>query len=383
MIIDNLSIIACLIIVLLTATSLFANPFVRKIQNEGEADPRLVDEQHLPNVTVLVLANNNAQALDAHLPLLLTQDYPAAYEVVVVGEQGDLNVETVVKQFSQNKHLYATYIPPRSLFMSKKKLAVALGVKAAHYDWVLLLDSNCHPVSDTWLKSMASHMDIDANLVIGYSNYDEETKSYYRFDRLRNDCYLLRCAQRSIAYRANGVNIAFRKSEFIKDDGYRGNLHLVNGEYDFIVNKYARTDSARIAIDEDAWIREEKPTPKVWHDRNICYANVRKYLERSFGIRALYNVDMTMMHLNYIVLLLAIVAASILQNWIVLAVASLALILTLVLRSMAAVKVYRQFGEHIACWKTVFFELYIVWHSLATNIRYAKSDKRDFSTHKL
>lgn len=383
MIIDNLSIIACLIIVLLTATSLFANPFVRKIQNEGEADPRLVDEQHLPNVTVLVLANNNAQALDAHLPLLLTQDYPAAYEVVVVGEQGDLNVETVVKQFSQNKHLYATYIPPRSLFMSKKKLAVALGVKAAHYDWVILLDSNCHHVSDTWLKSMASHMDIDANLVIGYSNYDEETKSYYRFDRLRNDCYLLRCAQRSIAYRANGVNIAFRKSEFIKDDGYRGNLHLVNGEYDFIVNKYARTDSARIAIDEDAWIREEKPTPKVWHDRNICYANVRKYLERSFGIRALYNVDMTMMHLNYIVLVLAIVAASILQNWIVLAVASLALILTLVLRSMAAVKVYSQFGEHIACWKTVFFELYIVWHSLATNIRYAKSDKRDFSTHKL
>lgn len=383
MIIDNLSIIACLIIVLLTATSLFANPFVRKIQNEGEADPRLVDEQHLPNVTVLVLANNNAQALDAHLPLLLTQDYPAAYEVVVVGEQGDLNVETVVKQFSQNKHLYATYIPPRSLFMSKKKLAVALGVKAAHYDWVILLDSNCHPVSDTWLKSMASHMDIDANLVIGYSNYDEETKSYYRFDRLRNDCYLLRCAQRSIAYRANGVNIAFRKSEFIKDDGYRGNLHLVNGEYDFIVNKYARTDSARIAIDEDAWIREEKPTPKVWHDRNICYANVRKYLERSFGIRVLYNVDMTMMHLNYIVLVLAIVAASILQNWIVLAVASLALILTLVLRSMAAVKVYSQFGEHIACWKTVFFELYIVWHSLATNIRYAKSDKRDFSTHKL
>lgn len=383
MIIDNLSIIACLIIVLLTATSLFANPFVRKIQNEGEADPRLVDEQHLPNVTILVLANNNAQALDAHLPLLLTQDYPAAYEVVVVGEQGDLNVETVVKQFSQNKHLYATYIPPRSLFMSKKKLAVALGVKAAHYDWVLLLDSNCHPVSDAWLKSMASHMDIDANLVIGYSNYDEETKSYYRFDRLRNDCYLLRCAQRSIAYRANGVNIAFRKSEFIKDDGYRGNLHLVNGEYDFIVNKYARTDSARIAIDEDAWIREEKPTPKSWHDRNICYANVRKYLERSFGIRALYNVDMTMMHLNYIVLVLAIVAASILQNWIVLAVASLALILTLVLRSMAAVKVYRQYGEHIACWKTVFFELYIVWHSLATNIRYAKSDKRDFSTHKL
>lgn len=226
-------------------------------------------------------------------------------------------------------------------------------------------------------------MDIDANLVIGYSNYDEETKSYYRFDRLRNDCYLLRCAQRSIAYRANGVNIAFRKSEFIKDDGYRGNLHLVNGEYDFIVNKYARTDSARIAIDEDAWIREEKPTPKVWHDRNICYASVRKYLERSFGIRALYNVDMTMMHLNYIVLVLAIVAASILQNWIVLAVASLALILTLVLRSMAAVKVYSQFGEHIACWKTVFFELYIVWHSLATNIRYAKSDKRDFSTHKL
>ena len=128
MIIDTLSIIACLIIVLLTATSLFANPFIRRIQQKGYVDPQLVDEQHLPNVTVLVLANNNAQALDAHLPLLLTQDYPADYEVVVVGEQSDLHVETVIKQFAQNKHLYATYIPPRSLFMSKKKLAVALGV---------------------------------------------------------------------------------------------------------------------------------------------------------------------------------------------------------------------------------------------------------------
>ena len=383
MIIDTLSIIACLIIVLLTATSLFANPFIRRIQQKGYVDPQLVDEQHLPNVTVLVLANNNAHALDAHLPLLLTQDYPADYEVVVVGEQSDLHVETAIKQFAQNKHLYATYIPPRSLFMSKKKLAVALGVKAAHFDWVLLLDSNSHPVSDTWLKSMASHMDPDANLVIGYSNYDQDTKSYYRFDRLRNDCYLLRCAQRSIAYRANGVNIAFRKSEFIENDGYRGNLHLVNGEYDFIVNKYARPYSARIAIEPDAWVREETPTPKTWHDRNICYASVRKCLQRSFGIKALFTIDLTMMHLNYTLLLLSIVASAILHNWLVLAVASLALILTLVLRTMAAKKVYRQFGEQIASWKTVFYELYIVCHSLATNIRYTKSDKRDFTTHKL
>ena len=384
MIIDTISIISCIIITVLLVVSVVANPFFRKTDKADDFDtPNSVNDSDMPRITVLVLANNNAQALDANLSIILTQDYAPGYEVIVVGEKGDLPTEAVVEQYAHRGHLYATYIPHRSLFMSKSKLAVALGVKAAHNEWIVMVNAECRPQSDVWLKTLASRMDNDANLVIGYSNYDSEARGYYRFARLRTMCYLLRRAVGSVAYRTNGTNIAFRRSEFIAQEGYRGNLQLVNGEYDFIINKYAQPGQTRVVTDKDAWIREDCPTSKQWHDRDICYAHIRKFLSRSTAPRTLFNFDMTMMYANYAALVASIVLSAVSQRWILLAVAALYLVLTIVLRSLIARKVYVKFGEEIPAWRTVFYELSIVWRQLSTKIRYSRADQYDFTTHKL
>lgn len=364
--------------------SVVANPFFRKTDKADDFDtPNSVNDSDMPRITVLVLANNNAQALDANLSIILTQDYAPGYEVIVVGEKGDLPTEAVVEQYAHRGHLYATYIPHRSLFMSKSKLAVALGVKAAHNEWIVMVNAECRPQSDVWLKTLASRMDSDANLVMGYSNYDSEARGYYRFARLRTMCYMLRRAVRSVAYRTNGTNIAFRRSEFIAQEGYRGNLQLVNGEYDFIINKYAQPGQTRVVTAEDACIREDSPTSKQWHDRDICYAHIRKFLSRSTAPRTLFNFDMTMMYANYAALVASIVLSVVSQRWILLAVAALYLVLTIVLRSIIARKVYVKFGEEIPAWRTVFYELSIVWRQLSTKIRYSRADQYDFTTHKL
>ncbi len=384
MIIDTISIISCIIITVLLVVSVVANPFFRKTDKADDFDtPNSVNDSDMPRITVLVLANNNAQALDANLSIILTQDYAPGYEVIVVGEKGDLPTEAVVEQYAHRGHLYATYIPHRSLFMSKSKLAVALGVKAAHNEWIVMVNAECRPQSDVWLKTLASRMDSDANLVMGYSNYDSEARGYYRFARLRTMCYLLRRAVGSVAYRTNGTNIAFRRSEFIAQEGYRGNLQLVNGEYDFIINKYAQPGQTRVVTAEDAWIREDSPTSKQWHDRDICYAHIRKFLSRSTAPRTLFNFDMTMMYANYAALVASIVLSAVSQRWILLAVAVLYLVLTIVLRSLIARKVYVKFGEEIPAWRTVFYELSIVWRHLSTKIRYSRADQYDFTTHKL
>ena len=384
MIIDTISIISCIIITVLLVVSVVANPFFRKTDKADDFDtPNSVNDSDMPRITVLVLANNNAQALDTNLSIILTQDYAPGYEVIVVGEKGDLPTEAVVEQYAHRGHLYATYIPHRSLFMSKSKLAVALGVKAAHNEWIVMVNAECRPQSDVWLKTLASRMDSDANLVMGYSNYDSEARGYYRFARLRTMCYMLRRAVSSVAYRTNGTNIAFRRSEFIAQEGYRGNLQLVNGEYDFIINKYAQPGQTRVVTAEDAWIREDSPTSKQWHDRDICYAHIRKFLSRSTAPRTLFNFDMTMMYANYAALVASIVLSAVSQRWILLAVAALYLVLTIVLRSLIAHKVYVKFGEEIPAWRTVFYELSIVWRQLSTKIRYSRADQYDFTTHKL
>lgn len=369
-------------VVLLLLASIIFNPFLRKT-NRKQDTANNNDASSLPPLTVIVLANNNAEALDAHLPIILTQDYPAGYEVVVVGEKGDIPTETVLKSYRKSTNLYSTYIPKRSLFMSKPKLAVALGVKAAHNEWIILIGAECKPSSDMWLRSIASKMDCDATIVLGYSNYSNEANQYYRFNRLRNACYLLRKATHDTAYCACGKNIAFRRSEFIGTDGYRGNLQYVNGEYHFIINKLASKLKTRIATDANAVVIEDSPTSKIWHNSNIAYESIRRHLTHRKALSMLYYTDLVMMYTNYTVIVAAVILSALSSRWLLLAVGCTALIATVVIRSVIAAKAYARFGEDLSAWRTVIYEISIIWHRMSSRLRYALSDKYNFTTHKL
>ncbi|RHK52504.1 hypothetical protein DW060_02050 [Leyella stercorea] len=162
MFIDNITIIISIIVLLLTIASVVANPFFRSIKTKSTKDTTI----ELPPLTVVVLSQNNVEALDKHLPLIFSQDYAPGFEVVVVGEKGDLDLEAVLAKYADNKNLYATYIPKRSLFMSKPKLSASLGIKAAHNDWVIMLNASCAPASDKWLQTIAESIDSNTNLVI-------------------------------------------------------------------------------------------------------------------------------------------------------------------------------------------------------------------------
>ena len=363
MLIDTFTIIAICTLVLLVILSSILNPFLRNVESAADADENEVAESEMPAVSIVVLATGTTETLDAHLSVLLTQNYEQPYEVIVVGVKGDLSTEDVIGKYSvDHKNLYSTYIPQRSLFISKQKLSVALGVKAAHNEWIVLLDAKDCPASSMWLRKMAAKMDKDTNLVLGYSNYDPEAKPYYRFDRLRNECYLLRKASRKTAYRTESGNFAFRRSEFLEQDGYLGNLQYVGGEYEFLINKFARTYGSRIAVSPEAFVIEDVPTKKAWLNRKLYLKSIRKDLERTSAARSLYVADLLFMYLNYIAIITAAAYSGLTMNWILLGTSALTLILTITSRVLSARKAYRKFEADLSLWTVVFYEFSIVFH---------------------
>ena len=337
----------------------------------------------MPPLTVVVLSQNNVEALDKHLPLIFSQDYAPGFEVVVVGEKGDLDLEAVLAKYADNKNLYATYIPKRSLFMSKPKLSASLGIKAAHNDWVIMLNASCAPASDKWLQTIAESIDSNTNLVLGYSNYKDDVKPYRRFIRLREACYYLRAAAHGIAYRSTGANIAFRRSEFISGDGYRGNLQHVYGEYDFIINKFARPYSTAITLLPDSFVHNDCPTKKTWTEYCIANSHVGRHLERKALMHLSYITDALFMYINYAVIITTGVFAVLTGRWIALAVAALCLIATIALRIFFVKRKCNIFSEHLSAWSVPFYELSLLWFDILTKLRYIRADKHDFSTHKI
>ena len=341
-----------------------------------------------PLTLLITVQQKQAQMLERHLPQFLSQDYAPGFEVVVVAEKGDSDTEDVLNRYAGNPLLYSTYIPDSSRYMSRKKLAITLGVKAAHNEWIVMTDAFCSPSGNHWLQAIASHIgpadaSTSPNLIIGYSNYDDEARPYYRFERLQQACYTMREARRGKAYRAMGCNVAFRKSEFIAGDGFRGNLEHTRGEYDFLVNKFSQRRSTAVANEPDAWIIDDAPTRHEWRSRHIYYMHTRKYLARSFRHRLLPFIDELALHLCFLAIIGIGVFAGLTSRWILLGAAVVALVIAVCMRTSFARKTVRAYGEDIASWRLYPYELSGIWHKLYQHLRYWRADKAGFTSHKV
>lgn len=387
MIIDEITIYGSVIIVIVAILSSLQNPFFRRAFlkiNKYSTDLKSTNEEEIPTpISVIITVQDNAHGIEQHLPSFLNQVYDADFQIIVVSEKGEYETEDILKRFEENPHFYHTFIPDSSRYMSKKKLAITLGVKAAKNEWIILTDASCQPASNNWLNTMARNCSEDKNLVLGFSQYSEDDKPYHRFEHLHTAYYLMRKAIKGTAYRTNCPNLMFRKSEFMQQNGFCGDLNFVRGEYDFLVNKYARPASTSIELSQEARMIEDAPTKQLWKNKHIFYQATRKHLKRAVSHRILYNADQWAIHLNLLLILGTLTFSIITQRWVLTATSGFALILTLILRTIIGKKALQMFEEDIPSWKIVPYEISIVWHNLLNIIRYMKADKYDFTSHKV
>ena len=136
MIIDNISIIIATVLVVLAILSVLTSPFIkaRKALSDTsyEDDDEKTESEKLssPNISIIIPAHDNSYELEHNLPSFLSQQYDANYKVIVVADKGDTETEDLLKRMA-SPHLYTTYLPLSSRYMSRTKLAITIGVKAA------------------------------------------------------------------------------------------------------------------------------------------------------------------------------------------------------------------------------------------------------------
>lgn len=378
MIFDSLTIIACTVLVVLALLSSLLDVLFKKLPVEGTYD---IGGKREP-ISVVIIADNNARELKTHLPSVLSQDYPAGYEVIVVVVKDEDGTADVLKTFKDANNLYVTFVPDSSRYMSRRKLAVTLGVKAAKSGWVLLTDASCCPATDKWIASMSEHCKAGTDMVIGNSNFAGDTGKFKIFSRFHGEYLMMREAASGMAYGTLGCNMMFRKSVFMDGNGYQGNLKYLRGEFCFLVNKYAKCGSVAVNTAAEALLIEDSPTRKCWHGRNIFYRETRRHLKRSFRHRAMFNADMATLHLSLLSVIGSAVWALLSLRWIVLPVSAVALIAPWTVRTISARHAMSRMCVSVPAYKVVPFELRLIWHNLKYLIAYKAADKYDFISHK-
>ena len=390
--IDNFTIISSVVLLVVAVVASFISPYLRFSKRKWEQngkDEGKGDATSLPPLSVILAPHDEPDAISRNLPAIMSQKYPAGFQIIVVVEEGENETEDVLKRFQQQLDkepadctIYITYIPQSSRYVSRKKLAMTLGVKAAKTEWLIMTEPTSKPASDMWLQTMAANCTNCTQLVVGYGGYDDEASAFKRFERLNSAYYLMREAARGNAYAALAPNIMIRKSVFMKQDGFLGNLNLIHGEYDFLVNKYSEDGKVALETRDAAWTIDDAPEHSVWMAGHIFYRETRKWLERSFAHRAWFNLDQIALHLSFLLMVVGIVWGAVTVNVVLLAAAVLGLILSIVLRTVFGSKAMSAFGEHVPALLIYPYSLSLVWRNLKYGLRYKFANKLDFTTHK-
>jgi glycosyltransferase involved in cell wall biosynthesis len=240
-------------------------------------------------VSVIICARNEAENLDAYLPLVLTQNYPE-FEVIVVNDCSSDDTEMVLNKYSsQFPNLRISHIREDKKFSHGKKLAVTLGIKAAKYPILLFIDGDCRPESNQWIRKMAAHITGNTEIVLGYGGHFPKPgllNRYIRYDTLTIALQYFSFALCKIPYMGVGRNLAYKRSLFYHGKGFSRHYHLASGDDDLFVNEHANRYNTAIEFSHSSHTRTApKESFEKWYfqkkrhfSTNTLYKPSHKFL---------------------------------------------------------------------------------------------------------
>lgn len=203
------------------------------------------EQESLPNEFTLLIPFKNEKAnlenIITHLERIL-QQYQNS-EIIFINDHSTDGGEFVLSHFiEKNKNVKCINSKEKG-----KKSAISLGVSRAQNELILCTDADCNFSLD-WPKEMLSPFkDEKIKMVCGLvkmkGNSILQQQFALEFMSLVFSGYCLWKKKKPIM--ANGANMAFRKTDFIKLNPYKDNLHIKTGDDEFLLNAIVRQDGSQ------------------------------------------------------------------------------------------------------------------------------------------
>lgn len=377
LILSGISLLFSIILILWKYYNLYS---LRKSKKESESLSKLNKESNYSEsdgVSVIVFSDNNTRDLIQNLPFIIDQDYPL-FKIIVVNDGKNEAINDFINRLSlEHKNLRYSYTPDDALNLSRKKLALMIGIKAAKYDIILTTNSNCRPQSNKWISSIARHFQQNTDVVIGHSHISENS-DHQKLNLLRSFLtlcnsvkYLVQAICRK-PYRGTSDNLAYRKEIFFMNKGFSHSMHLHYGEDDIFVNEIATHNNTKVEITPESTMLTHYENPdRMFETLKLRHLfTERKIHSSAFALDA---VKSTISFLN-----VAIMGSIIIQDYTNLIALAIPII-TAIIFSILQIILYRKTAALLSSRKLLFTIPIFALISPIVNLYYRFKSRRHTS----
>ena len=248
-----------------------------------------VAQASLPFISVVIPFRNESRWLNYLLESLIKQDYPPdLWELIMVDDHsldsGPILVKRAMEDMKTNTH----FIPLENGY--GKKDALTAGISLAQSDWILATDADCS-FEASWLRSYGKLIaSEDTAMICGAVLYHKDSKSWLAAFQKFEQAILMFVGRASIlngkAFLANGANMAFKKSAFIKADLKASNT--ASGDDIFLLHHIKQKDPDKIRFNdaEEALVRTPAKESIIrFLDQRIRWASKSRYYKDSDSLK--------------------------------------------------------------------------------------------------
>ncbi|MBK9191080.1 MAG: glycosyltransferase [Crocinitomicaceae bacterium] len=261
-----------------------------------------------PSVSVIVCARNEEDNLFKNLPAVLTQDYPK-FEVIVVNDMSVDESKHIIRAYQEKyPHLRIIELEKNRHRKFGKKMPLTIGIKGAQYEHLVMIDADCYPAGNQWLKTIVRNYTEGKEIVIGVGPYETE-KSFLnkliRFDTTTIASTYLSFACAGKPYMAVGRNMSYTRKRFFEVDGFKSHYHIQSGDDDLFMRDAATKKNVAVEISPESFVfSHPKQTWAEWiKQKQRHFTTAPRYRLINKLLLGIFPASMIMMLLSSVILL--------------------------------------------------------------------------------
>lgn len=221
----------------------------------------------LPPLSVIVCARNEEDNLFKNLPSILEQDYPN-FEVIVVNDMSVDESKHILQAYQKKyRHLRIVELEKNRHRKFGKKVPLTIGIKGATHDHLVMIDADCYPGGNKWLRTLVSSYSPDKEIILGYGPYEKEKgflNRLIRFDTVQIAISYFSFAKAGRPYMGVGRNISYTRKRFFEVEGFKRHYHIQSGDDDLFIRDAATKENVVIEMNPDSFVFSHPK--KTWTD---------------------------------------------------------------------------------------------------------------------